>query len=406
MINKHIESNNKWYVLGLAAMTMTFCMSMPNICMPVLFNEISIDLGLSLVQVGWIWGLSMAAGILTVFLSGILVDHFGVKRILVFACLMIGLAGASRGLAKDFTSLLFTTFLFGIFISLITGNIFKVAAVWFPSNQLGLASGVLTTGMGIGFTAGSMISATLLSPLLGGWRGVLFLYGAISLFISLLWNVTVKKQHPTTVTDAGSSIISKEAIYQVLRNKNVWLISLTMLGYIACIDGMCGYLPLYLREFKEWVPATADSTLAVFTGVSTLGAIPISLLSDRIGRRKIFMIPIITIAIIGVGLLSVADGIIIFIILIIVGVGRDSLMALATVSAIESRGIGVLYSGTAMGLIQTILRIGILISPPIGNSMAARSTELPFIVWAFFGVFSLVCFSLTMETGHNKACII
>ena len=180
-----MESNYRWYVLTLSALTMTFCSAMPLICMPVLFNEISEDLGLSLVQVGWIWGFFPLSGLFTVFLAGILADRFGAKRILIFACSMVGLAGASRGLAKDFASLLFTTFLFGFVIVFISSSIFKMAATWFPSRQLGLANGVLATGMGLGFTIGSMFSANLLSPMLGSWRYVLFLYGAISIFIAL-----------------------------------------------------------------------------------------------------------------------------------------------------------------------------------------------------------------------------
>ena len=103
---------------------------------------------------------------------------------------------------------------------------------------------------------------------------------------------------------------------------------------------------------------------------------------------------------IGVGLLSVAEGGIIWIIILLVGIGRDGLLALATVSIIESKGIGVLYTGTAMGFIQAISRLGPFISPPIGNSMAAKGAGLPFIVWATFGIIALVCFSLTKETSH------
>ena len=105
MVNKYSESKYRWYVLSLGALTLAFCLSIPYICMPVLFNEISTDLRLNLVQVGWIWGLSMASGLITVFISGLLADRFGVKRILIFACFMIGLAGASRGLANNFASL-------------------------------------------------------------------------------------------------------------------------------------------------------------------------------------------------------------------------------------------------------------------------------------------------------------
>ncbi|MFC1864075.1 hypothetical protein ACFL1Z_09020, partial [Thermodesulfobacteriota bacterium] len=101
----NFESKYRWYAISLAAMTMTLCMAAPHICMPVLFNEISADLGLNLVQVGWIWGFSFASGLFTVLLSGLLADRFGAKRILIIACLMAGLTGASRGLATDFTSL-------------------------------------------------------------------------------------------------------------------------------------------------------------------------------------------------------------------------------------------------------------------------------------------------------------
>ena len=56
--------------------------------------------------------------------------------------------------------------------------------------------------------------------------------------------------------------------------------------------------------------------LAAFAGVSTLGAIPISLVSNRVGRRKIFLIPLITIAIISIGSLSIADGVFMWVIVI------------------------------------------------------------------------------------------
>ena len=96
MENKYTESKYRWYVLSLAALTLTFCLAMPHICMPVLFNEISAELGLSLVEVGWIWGFSAVSGFFTVFISGLLADRFGAKCMLIFACSMSGLAGFKR----------------------------------------------------------------------------------------------------------------------------------------------------------------------------------------------------------------------------------------------------------------------------------------------------------------------
>jgi hypothetical protein len=98
--------------------------------------------------------------------------------------------------------------------------------------------------------------------------------------------------------------------------------------------------------------------------------------------------------------MSVADGVIIWVVVILIGMGRDGLVALVIASVIDSKGIGVLYSGTAIGLVQAMSRVGPFISPPMGNSMASSGSGLPFIVWAAFGVFALICFSLTRETGR------
>jgi MFS family permease len=176
-----------------------------------------------------------------------------------------------------------------------------------------------------------------------------------------------------------------------------------MVGYVGGIQGMCGYLPYYLREFKGWLPASADGTLAAFTGISALGAIPISLLSDRLGRRKLILLFIATFTASGLGFLSIADGALVWLLIFMIGIGRDSFMALTTATAIEAKGIGSLNSGTAVGLIQTFARMGPFVSAPLGNSVAVKGVGLPFIVWASFGLMTLTCFSFLRETGHRKA---
>ena len=50
-------SNYKWYILALGTATHILVLAMPWMCMPVLFKEISDDLGLNLVQVGTVWGM-------------------------------------------------------------------------------------------------------------------------------------------------------------------------------------------------------------------------------------------------------------------------------------------------------------------------------------------------------------
>jgi MFS family permease len=71
-------------------------LAIPQMSLPVLFDEISAELGLSLVQVGWIWGAGSVLGIFMGLIGGPVGDRFGPRRTLAAACLLMGIAGISR----------------------------------------------------------------------------------------------------------------------------------------------------------------------------------------------------------------------------------------------------------------------------------------------------------------------
>jgi cyanate permease len=402
MVNsKSSQSNYRWYVLSLAALTFAFVCAAPIVCMSVLFKEISEDLGLNLVQVGTIWGMPNFAALFVVFLGGLMADRFGARRVLGTACLLAGLAGAMRGLTGDFISLAVVTFFVGLTTWIIPASVFKATATWFSGRQLVLANGVVSAGMGLGFTVGAMISATVLSPLLGGWQNVLYLYGGMSFMVGLLWFLTVRESELPGLAGSGSGVPLRQSISNVFPNKAVWLIGLTLLGYAACVQGTIGYLPTYLRDMG-WTAASADGTLATFNGLSMLGAIPLALLSQRLGLRKVILFPILFITTVGIALLPVVSDAMVWVLMIIVGVARDGFFAICLTMSTETKGIGVLYAGTAMGLAQTIVNVGNVISPPLGNSLANANPGFPFFFWAAFGLLGLVVFYFVKETGWRR----
>jgi MFS family permease len=180
-------SNFKWYMLALLTATGTFVSAIPFSCMPVLFKEISEDLGLSLVQIGTIWGTASLAGVFVSLIAGVLSDRFGLKFFLSVSCILVGVTGALRGLSNSFLTLMVTVFINGIVRLMIPISVTKTVGMWFKGNNLGMAMGIAAMGMGLGLMLGPMISATILSPLLGGWRSVLYLYGAISVIVGILW---------------------------------------------------------------------------------------------------------------------------------------------------------------------------------------------------------------------------
>ena len=377
----HIQSDSyKWLVLALAAFTFTFVVAIPAMSLPVLFDEISTDLGLSLVQVGWIWGIGSVLGILVGLIGGPIGDRFGPRRTLAVACLLMGLAGAARGLSNSFAVLAITTLITGFAQWSIPMNVHKTCGVWFPKKQLGMANGIVSVGMALGFLLGSLLAATVFSPLFGGWRNVLFVYGAVAILFGACWWLT----HENAMDDSQQKnqiITYRGAIVHVLRFRNVWLLCIATAGVSGCVNGLLGFLPLYLRNLG-WEPAIADSTLASFHAASMLFAIPIALFSDRIGnRRRVLMAAALLIAS-GTGLFGITSGIWIFVAVLIAGMTRDGFMAITMTAIIEVKGIGTRFAGSATGLNMSMLGLANVLAPPAGNWLAKFGSGIPFLFWA------------------------
>jgi MFS family permease len=381
MTTLSIETNERWKILALATLTNALGVAVPSMCLPVLFNEISSDLKLNLVQVGLIWGIGALPGVLAFLVGGPVSDFFGSKRVLLLATLLAGLAGAMRGLSSNFGSLLTTVMLSSLFTSLIPLNVTKICGVWFSRRQLGLAMGITSMGMAFGFLIGSMISATYLSPWLGGWRNVLYFYGVLTVALSVPWFFSPSMSAgtaPELLVSTSSSMSSK--MLHVLRVPNIWLLGLALLGIGGAVQGVLGYLPLYLRGLG-WPAVSADGALAAFHLLSMVFVVPIALWSDRLRSRKRVLLLLVVMYILGFGLLSIASGPLIWASVAIAGLVRDGFMAVLFTMVNESEGIGPAQAGTAIGLVLVFGSLGNLLAPSLGNSLAVLGAGLPFIFW-------------------------
>lgn len=384
------EQNNtyKWYILTLSILTNMFVTAIPSMGMSVLSKEISEDLHLNLVQVGIVWGVGSLPAILTSLLGGAVGDKVGPKRVLIVSSLVGGLLGASRGLALNFSSLTLLVILLGALIPFVSINSIKTVGQWFPAHQLGLANGLISMGMALGFLLGSLFSATVLSPLLGGWRNVLILYGTIGALLSIPWSFT--RTLPSQHHAAESSKSMRVSILHVLGIKNIWLLGFTLFGVGGCIQGVLGYLPIYLRGIG-WTAIQADGALSAFHTISMIFVLPVAIWSDRLSSRKRLLLIAALMVMFGTGLLGFASGGWIWLAVLMAGFVRDAFMAIFMTMVIETDGIGPTFAGTATGLTMAISGLGTFIAPPLGNSLAGLSPSAPFILWTGFTILGIIC---------------
>ena len=89
-MNDKSQSNYRWYILTLSALTVIFTVAMPSMSMPVLFKEIADDLQLSVLEIGTVWGMVSLAALIVMPLGGLISDRFGVRRVAITRCLVGG----------------------------------------------------------------------------------------------------------------------------------------------------------------------------------------------------------------------------------------------------------------------------------------------------------------------------
>jgi predicted MFS family arabinose efflux permease len=389
------KNSYRWVMLALCALTPLSVVTLPGMSLPPMFATISQDLGLSLVEVGTVWGIGSFTGIFFALIGGTLGDRFGTRATLFVSCLLAGVFGFTRSLAVDFGTLLIASLLFGIFQAIIPIMLFKVARRWFPPEQLGMASGVISAGFASGLMLGPLLSTSVILPTLGGWRQVLAFYGGIAVVLSLLWLIV----HPVDQTNGAARaprIPFADSLRHVISLRNLWILGIGGLGINACFQGFTGYLPTYLKTIG-WADLDADRALAVFFLSSLIAVVPLSILSDRLHLRRGFLIFAASVLSTGIILLAFVQGSTVLLVVGITGIIFDGFMAILNASVLEVKGVGHLYAGTALGFATTIRNLGGTFSPPLGNSLAAIAPNIPFLFWGGMGLFAVFMFAFMLK---------
>jgi len=383
---------NKWAILILGCLTNAIAVAVQGMSLSVLLPEISNTLDLNLVQAGLVWGIASLPSMVSFIIAGKIIDRFGPKIVITTACILVGVFGALRGAAVNFGFLLAFMLLFGFFSAFIPLSNVKNIGLWFDDHELGLANGVLSLGMAIGFFVGSMVSASYVSPWIGGWRYTFLFYGIIAFLFAIPWLFT--KSPEKDVSQAGSI---KQTLWQDVKHlskiRNLWLLGMVLMAFSGAVQGFLGYIPLYFRSLGL-ADIRADSMAASFHLASMLFVIPLALLSDKIRSRKTLVMGAVVLTSLGIGSVLVLRGDALWGAVIAAGLTRDGVMAILITMILETKGIGKAYAGIATGFTMFFAGIGSLISPPIGNKLASITPSTPFLFWAALCAAGLICLGL------------
>ncbi|MGD9118566.1 MAG: hypothetical protein PVJ08_07550 [Dehalococcoidia bacterium] len=104
------------------------------------------------------------------------------------------------------------------------------------------------------------------------------------------------------------------------------------------------------------------------------------------------MIPALVFAFLGTVLMPIADGALVWVLMIVHGMFLDTFMSLTTTLLLESKGVKPEYFGTAVGIIFTMGLVGAVSGPPLGALFTEFSGDAPFYFWAGLAFIALIIF--------------
>jgi MFS family permease len=293
---------------------------------------------------------------------GVMLDRYGPKRLLTFACLICVIGTFMFTATTVFWIAALGRFLVGFGSAFAFVGVLKLATIWLPEDRLAMVSG-MTSALGpIGAMAGDNFLEMFVDSL--GWiktLNITALFGIVLVFILWFGIKDKKGQHrqPGTVPSLKKGMIDLGII---IRNKQIW------------VNGMYGclvYLPTtvfaelwgipYLKHAYGLSSNSAGwANSLLFLGF-IIGAPVMGYISDKLCRRKFPML-----------FGATGAAIVMMIILYLPGLSEGNLQVLMFI-------LGMLYSAQAI-----VFAVGRELSPGEAAGTAMAVTNMIVMLGAMF----------------------
>ncbi|MDX2166642.1 MAG: MFS transporter [Deltaproteobacteria bacterium] len=244
-------------VLGFT-LVLTAIAYLDRVCISMAAPAMKADLGISDVQMGWVFSAFTLAYAVFEVPSGYLADRFGARLMLTRIVVWWSALTAITGAAWSFASLLVIRFLFGVGEAGAFPSMARTYARWLPARERGRAFGLTLMAGALGGAATQPLVVALLEWM--HWRHTFYLFGAVGVLWAAAWFAWFRDDpHQHRGVDAAElALIGSDppAPHRavpwgaLLRDRNLWALCAM---YLFAIYGWYFYLtwlPTYLLRAR------------------------------------------------------------------------------------------------------------------------------------------------------------
>ena len=264
-------------------------LGIPAIMIPVLYGPIIDDTGWSRGDVSLLSSLKFAAGAITAYLSGRVIERYGIRAMTIFCSILSGLSLVMMLKVHDLTTLYTVGIFLGIGALGVTTGMKVFISQWFSRRQ-GVAIGLSLMGTS---AAGVVVPyiATLLSEAYG-WRATCAIMSSGIWLIALPVFILRAKEKPKTplskFSTAEQTKTSSEPTFRDIRFGKVFIFSALINFLIGMVDhGMSAHLVIYFSHDIGLGAEMAAIGFSLVMLMSNFGKVGYGWLFDRLSTRGI-----------------------------------------------------------------------------------------------------------------------
>jgi ACS family glucarate transporter-like MFS transporter len=271
------------------------------VALSVAAKPISIEFGLTPVQVGYLLSSFLWMYVVCLVPVGLLVDRVGGKVVNGLGIFLWSAATVLTGFAPTFLFMLGSRIVMGMGESTSWPASNRIIREWFPASERGFANAIFGAGAAFGPAAGAVVVSAIVGTF--GWREGFFAAGGVGFIWFLAWVVLfdrpervrwlrreerdlILSERDGEPGQADAAEQPASPLWHLLRLRSVWGLFLTQGCEVYGGYMLLTWLPSYLQQAKGLSVMNAGMLTAVPFGVASLIGVGLGKVSDRLLSRE------------------------------------------------------------------------------------------------------------------------
>jgi len=223
------------------------------------------------------------------FLASWLIDRYGLRWGVGIGVILTGICGFLRAFYNENYF-----WVLGMQIGVAIGQPFvlnastKLAASWFKEEEKTTATGLCTMSVLLGSIVGMVLSPILFEAF--NMNVLLFSYGSFGLLIAILYLIFVKEKplSPPNAYAEKVKVLMWNGVKKLFQSRDFMFLVMGIFIGLGCFNALSTLIDLIFDQVSDSTIVGLIGGTMIFGGI--LGAIVLSAISDKIRKRKPFMI--------------------------------------------------------------------------------------------------------------------